>query len=111
METYPPVTITEIAGTIASLQKGKGVDLGDETTNSNVNKILSAMRHHANKVFHLQWEGNKIPRGALIEGAEIAWTQNGMVSGSKGENIGTYERLVEFGGASGKEQQMLVFVI
>lgn len=59
--------------------------------------------------FLVEWQGSKIPRGAAIDGIAIAWTQNGMVTGAGGEQLGTYERLVEFGGPSGREHKMLIF--
>lgn len=61
------------------------------------------------ETYLVEWQGSKIPRGASIHGIAIGWTQNGIVSGTQGENLGTYERLVEFGGESGREHKMLVF--
>ena len=61
------------------------------------------------RTFLVEWSGSKIPRGAAIDGVAIAWTQNGMVTGAGGVDLGTYERLVEFGGASGREHKMLIF--
>ena len=72
--------------------------------------LLRKIAERAKGIFLLEWEGNKIPRGAIVCDKRIAWTQHGLVTGESGKNIGTYERLVEFGGASGKEQKMLVFV-
>ncbi len=40
----------------------------------------------------------------------IGWTQNGEVVSTDGGMIGVYDRLLEFGGKSRREQQMLVFV-
>lgn len=110
----PIVTITNLTETSLAKQKGKGVNLGNASLNATINSLLNSSRKDAKKIFHLKWEGDKIPRGAVIEGMTIGWTQNGMVNGTDKEdrdaNIGTYERLVEFGGATGREQQMLVFV-
>jgi hypothetical protein len=108
---YPEVTITDVTNTSQAGEKGKGVNLGDAKLDETTNGIIARWRKRAKKIFHLKWEGNKIPEGAIIEGTEIAWTQNGQVTGVDGKMIGTYDRLVEFGGASGKEQQMLVFVL
>jgi hypothetical protein len=71
---------------------------------------LTATAKRAKSVFLLEWEGNKIPRDADINGKKVNWTQHGIVTAEDGSDIGTYERTVEFGGASGKEQKMLVFV-
>jgi hypothetical protein len=111
MEQHPTVTITDVTKTPQAEEEGKGVNLGDAKLNETTNRMLSGMRQRAKKIFHLKWEGNKIPRGAVIEGVEIAWTQNGQVTGVGGKMIGTYDRLVEFGGTSCNEQQMLVFVL
>jgi hypothetical protein len=67
-------------------------------------KLAEAADHH----FLLTWEGSKIPRGASIDSTPIGWTQNGMVTGTNGQQLGYYERLEEFGGPSGNRQSMLV---
>ena len=108
---HPKVTVTDVTETPQAEGKGKGVNLGDIELNETANRTITRWRERASKIFHLKWEGNKIPRGAVVEGVEIAWTQNGQVTGIGGQMIGTYDRLVEFGGASGKEQQMLIFVL
>lgn len=71
--------------------------------------LLQKIAERANDIFLLEWEGNKIPRGAIINGRSIGWTQNGIVVSDQGENMGTYKRTVEFGGANKSEQKMLVF--
>jgi len=106
----PAVAITELPTSGTALSVASGVDLGSFALNQQVERVLSRFRERAAKVLLLQWIGSKIPRTAVIDGQEIGWTQNGMVAGTKGENIGTYVRLVEFGGESGKEHAMLVFV-
>jgi hypothetical protein len=107
----PEVTITDVTAKPQAEETGKRVNLGDVKLNETVNRMIAHCRESARKIFHLKWEGNKIPYGAVIEGTEIAWTQNGQVTGVGGKTIGTYDRLVEFGGATGKEQQMLIFVL
>ncbi len=106
---YPQVTITDLSD-CDSFPRGKRVNLGNAEAERGVNALLARLRESASKIFLLKWEGNKIPHGAIIQGKEIAWTQNGIVSSTAREQIGTYERLVEFGGETGNEQQMLVFV-
>lgn len=56
----------------------------------------------------LEWKGTKIPRGLSINGVPIAWTQHGIVTGENGQRLGTYKRLVEFGGPNHDEHVMLV---
>jgi hypothetical protein len=38
--------------------------------------------------FLLLWNGTKIPRGAEIDGVEIAWTQHGIITGKGGVRLG-----------------------
>ncbi len=73
-----------------------------------VNAIQGAQKEGC-IAFLIEWTGNKIPRGASINGVQIGWTQHGIVTGTKGEDLGLYERLVECGGPRGTEQKMLVF--
>jgi hypothetical protein len=76
---------------------------------SKFNSLLTAIRGHATHAYILRWDGSKIPRGAVIDGETIAWTQHGMVTSESGKTIGTYDRVVEFGGQSGNEQAMIVY--
>ena len=57
----------------------------------------------------LKWEGSKVPRGAVVNDETLAWTQNGRAHNQSGKIVGNYERIVEFGGDSGKEQVMIVY--
>lgn len=85
-----------------------GVNLGNASFDAKVNDALERARA-GSQTYLVEWEGGKIPRGASIDGVPIGWTQNGMVSGAAGEQIGTYERLLEHGGASGQEHKMLIY--
>ena len=111
MTQYPVVTVMDVTNASQVEEKGKELVLGDPKIDAIVNDLVADWRGSARKIFHLKWEGSKIPRGAMIEGSTIQWTQNGEVVSSDGKTIGTYQRLVEFGGASGNEQQMLIFVL
>jgi|GEM_PF-2216037 len=74
-------------------------------------KVLRAViREGQTKVFLLKWTGTKIPRGAKILGKEISWTHNGIVTAEGGDTIGTYDQVMESGGPSGKEHQMIIYV-
>lgn len=108
---HPEVTVTDVTATPKAEEKGSGVNLGDTELNKVAKGMIARWRERARKIFHLKWEGSKIPRGAMIDGTEIGWAQNGQVVGVDGKTIGVYDRLVEFGGTSGKEQQMLIFVL
>ncbi len=108
------ITVKEIKKGLESeiLKKliGKTVKMGDKLVEVHVNRLLGLRRQLSSKIFHLKWEGDKVPSGAIIDGEEISWTQHGMVTSREGKNFAVYERLIECGGKSGKEQQMLVFV-
>ncbi len=111
---YPEVTVREItADELNKILAGntpKEIDLGDEKTTAKFRSLLNTAKQKSQHIFLLTWEGSKIPRGAEILGKTIAWTQHGIVRDSNGGTIGAYERLEEFGGKSGKEQRMTVFI-
>ena len=77
---------------------------------ANIAPIIRQVRQRQRRVFELTWQGNKVPRGAEVLGKKIAWTQHGVVTAEGGEMIGTYERIEEFGGETGKSQRMHVYV-
>ena len=85
------------------------IDLGNSKLNLDYDTLLEKVRSGANKVYLLEWEGDKIPQGVMVDDQEIAWTQHGVVRSSEGDTIGTYQRLVEFGGESRNLQVMLVY--
>jgi len=97
------VTAADIAGGASA------VNLGDRTTEARLDSLLRKMRS-GKRVFLLDWEGSKVPRGVVIDGKEIAWTQNSMVTSTERKHIGTYERTVEYGGASGEHHQMVIYM-
>ncbi len=88
---------------------GRGVNLGSTLLQSKLNSILDKIKKGA-EIFLVDWEGSKIPRGVLVRGYEIAWTQNGAVTEVGGARIGTYQRLVEFGGETRQHHQMLIYI-
>ena len=109
----PTVHVQEISqerDMIVAADKPKTPDLGKETIEANVGKILTATRKEQRVVFELTWDGSKIPRGAEILGEKIGWTQNGVVSSENGEIIGTYERIEEWTGSNGDHHKMHVYI-
>lgn len=88
---------------------GGNQDLGALLTEINLDAIMARSKDDTDTYF-LSWQGNKIPRGAEINGQKIGWTQNGQVLSADGKMMGTYDRLVEFGGEKGKDQKMVVYV-
>lgn len=85
------------------------VDLGDKAANQKLNEYLAKLRE-GREMYLVSWRGSKIPRGVKVKGYQIVWTQNGVVTESGGMQIGTYQRLREFGGDSGKEHTMVIYL-
>jgi len=109
-----PITVTPISLEHAKTP-GPGPNLGARTsdelqTQAQVGGLLAAVQRTATQAFRLEWQGNKVPDGAVVGGHTISWTQNGQVIDDEGEFIGTYERIVEFGGESRREQKMHVYL-
>ena len=75
-----------------------------------VGKILAKFYEDPGRRFLVSWRGNKVPRGANIIGYKITSIQHGMVYAKQDECIGTYERLVSFGGWSGRKQMIIVYL-
>lgn len=112
--TTPQVQVLKLEGTV-NHGLYPHVNLGTRTEGQAamqqlVEAHLQARAARSKHVFLLEWEGNKIPRGAVIKGHSIGWTQNGIVTSEQGQTIGVYERLIEFGGDGGRDQKILVFV-
>lgn len=80
-----------------------------EIFQSKATGLLRAIAAQAKGIFLLEWDGSKVPRGAVVNGEEITWTQNGQVH-TPGGQIGVYERLMEFGGVSNSSHKMIVYV-
>jgi hypothetical protein len=110
----PEVKVTEITGQkeheLVTQYLPRGVNLGNQNLERVTNMLISAIRSRGGRRFLLCWTGNKVPRGTDVLGRKIAWTQNGMVIDTQRAEIGTYDRLLEFGGESKKEQMMIVYL-
>ncbi len=92
----------DVGEALAAMSSGTGVNSGM------VGLFMEKSIERQEKQYLLTWKGNKVPRGAIVGGHEIAWTQYGMVRDSDGKVIGYYERLVEWGGKDQKDQTMLI---
>jgi len=105
------VVVRELTDDIATAAREDRdyISLGDSKVELAINYIQGVSRDQATQVFLLSWEGNKIPRGIVINDSIIDYTQNGIVSSAEGEMMGTYDRIEEFGGDSGRLQRMVVF--
>ena len=94
----------------------RGVNLGGThsvsaaITEVNMNDLIDGIRKFGGRKFLLTWEGSKIPRGAHVLDHEIGLTRYGRVLTTSGKTTGTYDRLVEFGGAVRKQQKMLIYL-
>src|ERR1700733_13293533 len=75
-----------------------------ETARELIGGVAAKQPNH----YLLSWTGTKVPRGASIDGIQIGWTQHGMVTGTEGEQWGYYERMMEFGGAEGRDQVIVI---
>ncbi len=72
------------------------VNLGDTVANRNVNRLLAAHRERPSKSYLLRWnDGSRVPRGVVLNGHTIGWTQHGVVSDANGKMIGVYDRLTD----------------
>lgn len=71
--------------------------------------LLGKIAEEAGGGYRLRWRGSKIPRGATVGGVSIGWTQNGIVTGTGGERLGTYERVVEWGGPGRDEHEIMIY--
>lgn len=94
----------------------KGIDLGVENETEkkieeNVNRLLKQLKGRATNFYLLSWQGNKAPYGVELNGKRIGWTQHGIVSSEEGKTIGFYDRLIEFGGETGRDHQMLIYEV
>ena len=90
---FPKVTVSSLGEAVGKLMKGKtNVNLGgggQSTVEQKYNAILEHIKDHSEDATLLTWQGNKIPRGAEINGKKIAYTQNGVVTADDGTIIGT----------------------
>ena len=72
------------------------------------NALVDDIRNSSTHDYIMRWKGSKIPRGAIIDGIAIVWTQHGIIIGENGEALGYYDRMREFGGDNHDEHAMLI---
>ena len=75
-----------------------------------VRQLVGAIKERSCRRFDLIWTGSKVPRGVELPTGTIAWTQHGIVRSDDGEQIGTYDRIEEWGGPDGDQHRMIVYV-
>lgn len=77
---------------------------------SNEERVLrDRMRGVPSYRFRMEWNGGKIPDGATSGGYQVGWTQGGLITGTGGERLGTYQRVVDCGGPTFDKQSILIF--
>lgn len=107
----PRVKVTDISNLLGEdLPLDKEVHLGNPKVDRKINTLLAEARKYCKHAYILRWEGGKIPRGAVVGSEILSWTQNGCAHNQSDDIVGTYERVVEFSGDSGKEQVMIVYM-
>lgn len=122
---YPSVQVVEITENTdtvpandrrVSLDLGGKHDLRSAVTEAQIAAIMQSTRRLGRRVFELTWEGNGVPLGAEILGRKICWTQHGRAwvfperDSEDDEEIGSYKRVEDYGGPTGKMQKMIVYV-
>ena len=70
--------------------------------------LLQQLKDKQGSRLYLAWEGTKIPRGVELPGGTIAWTQNGIVAGTDGKQLGYYDRVEEWGGPNKNRHKMII---
>ena len=70
--------------------------------------LMTVARMQQKRSFILKWEGTNIPRGAKVNDIAIAWTQNGMVTGANGEDLGYYTRTKSAEGPNCNQYEMVI---
>jgi hypothetical protein len=91
--TYPVVTVEELPAELAA-----------------AGASALGMRG-VGKGFVLTWNGNKVPRGAVIDGYTVGYTKDGLVTTKSGLPIARYVRIAEFEGPERDLHVLHVFMI
>ena len=83
---------------------------GDRNAKYHYNQVIQEFRSVGGRQFLLSWTGSRMPLGAVLNKHTITWTQRGQVTANPGGDIGAYNRLIERGEESGKEQVMIIYL-
>lgn len=78
--------------------------------NTEASNILERLARETKRTFLLQWEGGKIPNGAHVNGYMISTVYDTRVIAG-GEVVAVAAHFKVNGGASGREQAMLLFFV
>ncbi len=56
------------------------------------------------------WKGSKFPRGIKLGSITLETAQHGILRDITGQDVGTYERVIEFGGSNKDEHEIIAWV-
>ena len=111
----PNVTIREITAADAKRLQWKSQHPGLSFGDSSLELFAEAINRHAaerpgTRYFKLSWVGDNVPQGAIVLDQTISWTQNSRVVSDKRVLIGSYIRLVRFGGLFNNQHVIVVLL-
>jgi len=75
-----------------------------------IKTMLIRFSKRARHAFLLEWEGGRVPAGAVVQGRSIVSTKEGCALDEHDGEVGIYERILDSGGTDRKLQKMLLFV-
>ncbi len=67
----------------------------EETTEALYEYLLKDLTVIEMGNFLVSWTGSRVPRGAVVAGHTIGWTQHGLVRDENNDLVATYERLLD----------------
>lgn len=82
------------------------IGTGSEKVDVKVNTLLNFLTRDL-QPYLVEWKGSNIPRGAVVNGFTIAWTQHGIVRDKDNAQIGYYERIID--DPDKPRQSMIIF--
>lgn len=82
------------------------VKTGDNKIDANINGLLTRISMRL-QPYLVEWTGSRIPRGAVVNGHTIAWTQHGIVRVDGGKEVGYYNRVID--DLDAPRQSMIIF--
>lgn len=94
--------------TLVAKHRLPGLDLGAKMAELGIHRRIVEHREKGGKVFLIHWLGNKVPHGAEILGHIVTWAAKQVVV-SESTQIGTFDRLITFGGPGKNVQLILVY--
>lgn len=81
-----------------------------KSTHWTADKLNCLLRKYAPPPVTIKWEGGRNVIG-VINGEFIGYAQHGILKSDDGTDLGTYERVVEFGGDNGDEHEIKAWAL